>query len=145
MVKRRAANTRQHAAKCYRRNVTRLLERSVNHYTKTILLWSAKRFFRGIKEGASGNLTSPASVKPAPPLLTGSNGTTPNGAPDPRAIAADGSFARYNPNSWLDIGVALQLQLRGTGLNREFFKPLHRRYGGSHLAMHFFDKLYRID
>jgi hypothetical protein len=51
--------------------------------------------------------------------------------------------ARYNPNSWLDIGVALQL--RGTGLNREFFKPLHRRYGGSHLAMHFFDKLYRID
>jgi hypothetical protein len=34
--------------------------------------------------------------------------TTPNGPTRPSAIAARGSFARYNPNSWLDIGGALQ-------------------------------------
>jgi hypothetical protein len=41
-------------------------------------------------------------TKPAPPLLTRSNGTTPNDRTRPSAIAACGSFARGNPN-WLTV------------------------------------------
>jgi hypothetical protein len=38
--------------------------------------------------------------------------TTPNGPTRPSAIAARGSFARYNPNSWFEIEGALQTFVR---------------------------------
>jgi putative transposase len=66
-----------------------------------------ERFFRSLKEECVCNITSPASPKPAPLLLTGSNSITPSGPTRLSAIAACGRFARYNPNSWLKIEKAL--------------------------------------
>jgi putative transposase len=68
-----------------------------------------ERFFRSLKEECvwQHNFTSFAEL--APPLLSGSNGTTPNGPTRLSAIAARDNFARYNLNSWLDFEGALQL------------------------------------
>jgi hypothetical protein len=68
---------------------------------------SSNASFAASRKRVYGSITSPASVKPAPPLLTGWNGITPNGCTRPSAIAARVSFARYNPNSCPDIEEAL--------------------------------------
>jgi len=65
---------------------------------------SSNAFFAASKKSVYGSIMSPASAKPAPPLLTGSNGTTLDGHARPSTIAARDYFARYNPNSWLEIG-----------------------------------------
>jgi hypothetical protein len=82
------------------RNSLRLI-----HPSRTV---SSNAFFAASKKIVYGSIISPASAKPELPLLAGSNGTTPNGHTRPSAIAARDNFARYNPNSWLDIGGALQ-------------------------------------
>ena len=71
---------------------------------------SSNAFFAASKKSASGSIISPASARLAPPLLSGSNGTMPNGPPRLSAIAARDNFARYNSNSWLEIGGACMTQ-----------------------------------
>src|SRR5260221_5623650 len=60
-----------------------------------------------LKRSASGYITSAASPKLAPPLPSGSNGTTSRVLTSHSAIAARISSASYNPNSWLDTKGAL--------------------------------------
>jgi len=52
-----------------------------------------ERFFRSLKEELFGSITSAASPKPAPSLLSGSNGTMLNGPTRRSAIAARDSSA----------------------------------------------------
>ena len=65
-----------------------------------------ERFFRSLKEECvwQHNFASFAEARTA--ITHGSNGIMPNGPTRLSAIAARDNFARYNSNSWLEIGGA---------------------------------------
>jgi len=62
-----------------------------------------ERFFRSLKEECVWLHNFGSLPKLTPPLLSGSNGTTPGVLTRHSDIAAHVSFARYISNSWLDI------------------------------------------
>jgi hypothetical protein len=79
------------------------------------------------RRSASGCTTSAASPELAPPLLSGSNGTTPGVLISHSAIAARVSSARFNPNSWLDSRGALQ-KFDAVQLKKRSFEDMHVVY-----------------